>query len=148
MMPVLLENRQQMIPLTDELADLVIKAVTCGLALAGMSEAEVGITLVDDETIAQLNSDYRGIAAKTDVLSFSQLVGEEMPTVGGQLLGDIVISLPTAQAQAQEYGHSLAREVCYLAVHGLLHLLGADHGAQMRAREEEILQQVGLARHA
>ena len=59
-----------MIPLTDELADLVIKAVTCRLALAGMSEAEVGITLVDDETIAQLNSDYRGIAAKTDVLSF------------------------------------------------------------------------------
>ena len=100
------------------------------------------------KTIAQLNSDYRGIAAKTDVLSFSQLEGEAMPTVGGQLLGDIVISLPTAQAQAQEYGHSLAREVCYLAVHGLLHLLGADHGAQMRAREEEILQQVGLARHA
>lgn len=121
-------------------------------------KAEVGLTFTDDETIQQLNKEYRGIDAPTDVLSFALEEGEEGPLEYGEgedsppvLLGDIVISLPRAKEQAREYGHSLEREVLYLAVHGLLHLLGYDHQHAkdkqvMRAEEERFLQAEGWSR--
>ncbi len=119
--------------------------------------AEVSLLLVDDETIQAWNREYRNIDRVTDVLSFAiQESGEDEPELlGGQedtlLLGDIVISAAAAGRQALEYGHSLERELSYLAVHGMLHLLGYDHlepeeQTVMRRKEEEILSHFGLHR--
>lgn len=128
------------------------------LRAEGISGAvAVDLSVVDDEEIEGLNARYRGVAAPTDVLSFplresaGEAGGFVEPPDGVLRLGDIVISLPRAMAQAEEYGHSLARECCYLLVHGLLHLLGYDHNTEperqrMRAKEEAALAAVGLVR--
>ncbi|HBT47345.1 MAG TPA: rRNA maturation RNase YbeY [Peptococcaceae bacterium] len=118
--------------------------------------AEVSVTLVNDAEIRRLNRTYRGVDAPTDVLSFPlRDAGDgEPPIKGGEedlLLGDIFISLETAERQAAAYGHSLEREVGFLALHGFLHLLGYDHDTPDREevmfrRQEEILGKVGLAR--
>lgn len=111
---------------------------------SGRSDAELSILITGDEEIRSLNSAYRGLDRSTDVLSFSQLEGEEIPGEG-DLLGDIVISLDTAVRQADEYGHSVEEEMNRLLVHGVLHLLGYDHekgdaeAARMRAEEEKYL---------
>ncbi|NLJ74637.1 MAG: rRNA maturation RNase YbeY [Firmicutes bacterium] len=116
-------------------------------------QVEVGVTFVDDVAIQSLNREYRGKDVPTDVLSFPQddddgfFVPEGVP----RILGDIVISLPRAAEQAGDYGHSMEREVVYLAVHGLLHLLGYDHEDSqdqsiMRQREEEVMARIGLGR--
>lgn len=106
--------------------------------------------LTDDATVQSLNREYRGLDRPTDVLSFSQREGEDGDPLD-PLLGDIIISIERAQAQAQAYGHSIAREVGFLAVHGLLHLLGwdhqdPDHEEAMMAKTEEILGTLGLTR--
>ena len=123
----------------------------------GREEAEVGITLTDEETIHQLNREWRGIDAPTDVLSFALAEEEQMEPTGEnesppELLGDVVICLPIALRQAAEYGHSSTREILYLAVHGLLHLLGHDHQTteeqrRMRSMEEEFLAEAGWGRN-
>ncbi len=114
----------------------------------------IGLTFTGDEEIRAINKEYRGIDRATDVLSFplyerddeiELLEGEPAP------FGDIVLSVPHAQAQAAEYGHSVEREVCYLIVHGLMHLAGYDHieaddKAEMRAEEEQLLSAVGVTR--
>lgn len=118
------------------------------------SQAEVGVVFADDAYIRELNRDYRGIDASTDVLSFALDEGEEPEVQGGpeeSLLGDIVISLDTAERQAAEFGHSLEREMAYLTVHGMLHLVGYDHEdetdkAAMRRQEEHILAALGIGR--
>lgn len=127
------------------------------LELAGrpeLSEAEVSITFVDDQQIKDLNRDHRGLNKPTDVLSFSQLEGEELaalPEGEPVLLGDIVVSLERCAEQAADYGHSFDRELGFLVAHGMLHLLGLDHQtaeeeAAMMARTEEILGGLGLTR--
>lgn len=101
--------------------------------------AEVSLSLVSDTEIRGLNRSFRGIDRVTDVLSFAQREGEGPPvpaTDGPEALGDVVIAIPRARRQALEYGHSLEREVAFLAVHGTLHLLGQDH--QEPAEEEEM----------
>ena len=122
---------------------------------------EVNVLVTDDAAIHEINLDMRGVDRPTDVLSFpmfeltpGEKPGEEDadPDTGLVPLGDMVISLERAEAQAQEFGHSVEREVSYLAVHSVLHLLGYDHmdegpmKAQMRAREEEILNDLGITR--
>ncbi len=118
---------------------------------------EVGITLVDNPGIRQLNLEYRGIDAPTDVLSFALQESREAGKIpftdasGTLLLGDIVISCEQAAAQAAEYGHSFEREMGFLTAHGILHLLGYDHqtdaeAKEMRALEEEILVSLKLTR--
>ena len=112
-------------------------------------ETEVSLTLVDDVTIQNLNRDYRGVDAPTDVLSFSlEESREEEPAFEDlsavKILGDIVISLETASRQSEEYGHSLEREVAFLTVHGLLHLLGYDHQRPEEEAEMEQMQEVIL----
>ncbi len=141
-------NLQDKVSLPDGTEQFLIDLGQVTLANAGRDPAEVGITLADDTYLQELNRNYRGIDAPTDVLSFAlDEAGEGEPgyeQAGPELLGDVIISVERAAAQAEEYGHSLRREMAYLAVHGLLHLLGYDHdgpeqGAQMRRTEEEIL---------
>ena len=117
--------------------------------------------LTNDETIRQINLDMREVDRPTDVLSFpafdltpGELPGPEDADPGTGLvpLGDMVISMERVAAQAKEYGHSNRRELAYLTVHSVLHLLGYDHldegpqKAQMRAREEAIMAELGLER--
>jgi len=125
-------------------------------AAGGPEDAEVSLTLVDDMRIHELNRDYRGVDRPTDVLSFAlQEEVEDEPEIYGYddlVLGDVIISVERARAQAEEYGHSFERELVYLAVHGTLHLLGYDHEdesakAEMRRKEEEVMSRLGLVRN-
>ena len=117
--------------------------------------AEISVTFVDDERIHELNKQFRNVDSSTDVLSFP--LGEDgvydvNPETGAKLLGDIVISLEHAVAQANAYEHTLQREVAFLTVHSMLHLLGYDHvnggleRVRMREKEEEVLTKLGLHR--
>ena len=117
--------------------------------------AEISVSFTDDEGIRQLNGSYRNKDSATDVLSFPLGENGEYDIDednGCKLLGDIVISMERAMEQAELYGHSLQREVAYLTVHSMLHLLGYDHEAggleavRMREKEEAVLIQLGLPR--
>ncbi len=115
--------------------------------------AEISILLCHNEYIHELNKQYRNIDRPTDVLSFALNEGEEDGYDGPDtaLLGDIVISLDKVQEQADEYGHSFERELAYLTIHGMLHILGYDHmepddKTEMRKEEEFILTRLGYVR--
>ena len=103
------------------------------LALLERSDCELAVVLVDDERIRGLNSQWRGNDKATDVLSFSQLEGEEPPLESG-MLGDVVISVETLRAQARDGGWTDEEELSRLLLHGLLHLLGFDHEQEDDAR--------------
>ena len=148
-------NDQEKRPITYSLKILVRRAVEATLAYEKFeNEAEISVTFTDDEGIRRLNAQFRGIDKATDVLSFplTDFDGSEEPPVDGDeiTLGDIVVSLERAEAQAEEYGHSFEREVAFLCVHSMLHLLGYDHvddeeaEADMRRRQTEILARMGL----
>ncbi len=115
-------------------------------------EATISVTFVSPEEIRQMNGQYRGNDAVTDVLSFPQFGDlEELPEEGELCLGDVVICTQQAVRQAEEFGHSLQRELLYLFVHSVCHLLGYDHmeegdKRQMRAKEEAVMEQLGLSR--
>lgn len=122
--------------------------------------------LVDDDAIHQLNREFRNVDRSTDVLSFpsieyragqtakdslKKLQRERDPESGLMNLGDFVVSLPTAKVQAETYGHSLMRELCYLAAHAQFHLMGYDHMTEdekriMREKEERVMTALGLVR--
>ncbi len=119
--------------------------------------AEVSVTFVDDEEIHKLNRQFRNIDRSTDVLSFP--LGENgvydiNHDTGAKMLGDIVISIPHAIDQADRYGHTLQREIGFLTVHSMLHLLGYDHvnggieSVRMREKEETVLTKLGLKRNS
>lgn len=117
---------------------------------------EVSVTFVDNDRIQEINREYRDKDQPTDVISFAMeemgegeiaIIGEDIPKV----LGDIIISIPRAKEQADDYGHSFARELGFLAVHGFLHLLGYDHMTKedeekMFSRQKDILEEYGLER--
>ena len=137
------------------LKSLIRKAVSASLEYESFfNDCEVSVTFTDNEGIRALNKEYRDIDKETDVLSFPLTDfegGEEPPTdEPSPVLGDIVISLEKARAQAEEFGHSFEREVAFLCVHSMLHLLGYDHvnseeeDAEMRRRQSEILEKMGL----
>lgn len=119
------------------------------------NDCEISVTLTDNEGIHALNKQFRGIDAPTDVLSFPMVEYEdtdEPPIDEDQnMLGDIVISLERAEEQADEFGHSFEREVAFLTVHSMLHLLGYDHvnsedeEKEMRRRQSEIMEALGLS---
>lgn len=151
-----LENAQEKIDLEETVLKRLQEGIDAVADLNGLAEeAEVDLTIVDDEEIHELNRQYRGMDKPTDVLSFALDEGEEdePELIGGpeeHLYGDIIISAETALRQAEEYGHGLEREMTYLAVHGMFHLLGYDHmteedKAEMRAKEEEALRAINLA---
>ena len=142
-------------PVTYGLKMLVRRSVIAALEYEGFyNDAEVSVTFTDNEGIRRINSEFRGIDKPTDVLSFPLTDfegGDEPPTDEPFIsLGDIVISLERAREQAEEFGHSFERECAFLCVHSMLHLLGFDHvnsdeeDAEMRRRQSEILESMGL----
>ena len=154
-MIISMENAQDRIELGEYLEQRLQDGLNAVAKLHDLDDmTEVDITIVDDEEIHQLNRDYRNVDRPTDVLSFAldEDDEDEPELLEGQLhlLGDIIISAETATRQAEEFGHGLEREIVYLAVHGLLHLLGYDHMVEedkviMRAKEEEALRAINLA---
>ena len=110
----------------DELSVLndYVKYVVKKLAL---EKCEFNIIIIDNEKIHEINKEYRGIDRETDVISFAMEDNMDIKYDDFRLLGDIYISIDKAKSQATEYGHSLLREICFLATHGILHLLGYDH---------------------
>ena len=150
------ENSQDSMEITYKLKRLVRLSVEAALAFEGYGNTcEVSVTLTDDAGIRELNKNFRNIDSATDVLSFPlfDFEGSEEPAVDEleNMLGDIVISLERAEAQAEEYGHSFEREVAFLTVHSMLHLLGYDHvnseeeELDMRRRQTAIMEMLGLA---
>ena len=139
------------LPETPEMLERVLTAAAeAALAYEGAA-GDITISVVDDEEIHRMNREYRGVDRPTDVLSFPAAEGDAFPAIPDAFLGDIAISLPRAEAQAEEYGHSLLRELSFLAVHGTLHLLGYDHmtdedRAEMFARQNEILEKMRITR--
>ena len=186
-------NDQEAYEITPALMDMLKELLRLAGELEQVDSGEVALSFVDDETIRQLNKDYRGIDKATDELSFAmtestedelpiyyddenledveleqlqemselgQLDGgedtleefeEEPENLLAEPLGDIVISIPKALAQAEEYGHSAEREIGFLFVHGFLHLIGYDHMTEedekiMFGKQEEILAKAGITR--
>ncbi|MCI4128786.1 rRNA maturation RNase YbeY [Bacillus haynesii] len=140
----------------DRLAEIE-KLLQFAAAEEGVADgAEVSVTIINNEEIQKINKEYRGKDYPTDVISFAleedgegeiEIIGADMPPV----LGDIIISVDKAQEQAEEYGHSLMRELGFLTVHGFLHLLGYDHMTEeeekeMFTKQKEILNRYGLSR--
>lgn len=145
-----LQDETETLSSTDQ--ELVSNVLRTALKFESVAEeTEISVIFVNEEKIHELNKEYRGIDRPTDVLSFALDEGEDFSDNNDvpNLLGDIIISLPQAHAQAEEYGHDFHRELCFLAVHGLLHLVGYDHGSKedeqkMFTRQEEILREHGL----
>ncbi len=144
----------QDIKLAIDTEKLVVSACCATLETENFTDdAEINVTLVNAAAIKQLNCDFRNIDKETDVLSFplgDDGVYDVNPENGCLMLGDVVISVEQAVKQALEFGHSTEREIAYLTVHSVLHLLGYDHIDEaeekkiMRKREEETLKKLGL----
>ncbi len=153
---VLINDRQAKVKIPSGIRLLVRRS--CNAALRSEAFAypvEISVSFVDNEEIAKLNGDYRGKPVETDVLSFPMCEnGQYVPDqeTGGVAIGDIVISVEKAAEQANKFGHTIQREIAFLTVHSMLHLLGYDHEAgglqqvHMREKEEQILHQLGLPR--
>ena len=150
------ENEQEKYPVSYNLKLLLREAIETTLDFEDYGAVcEVSVTFTDNEGIQELNKKFRNMDKPTDVLSFPLLDFEgecEEPPINEIIsnLGDIVISLEKAKEQAEEFGHSFKREVAFLAVHSMLHLLGYDHergeeeDKEMRAKQTEIMRIMGL----
>ena len=131
----------------------ILRAADVVGKLYGCENSELSITLTDDKTIHALNKKYRNIDRPTDVLSFAFRESDEPEILNAEveILGDIIISLERAKVQAEEYGHSYLREIIFLEVHGLLHLLGYDHieesdRIEMEGEQKFIMEKLGIGR--
>lgn len=160
-------NEQDHYEIGETLVGLLNRLLAAAGQAEGVTEGEVALTFVDDEEIHRLNKEFRNIDRPTDVLSFAMRESaEDEPEITyeieegedeefgpelDEMLGDIIISVPRAIAQSEDYGHSVDREIGFLFVHGFLHLLGYDHQtpedeAVMMGKQEAVLQQIGLTR--
>ncbi|MDD6735326.1 MAG: rRNA maturation RNase YbeY [Clostridiales bacterium] len=162
MTEIIIENEQKKVVIPTEIEGVIKQVILKTLEFEECDfDAEVSVTIVDNEAIKEINSTQRGIDRATDVLSFPMLYFDENGDIidcdydsDGDLmmLGDIVISAERAVEQAAEYGHSFRREMAFLTVHSMLHLLGYDHvddpeGERiMFGRQEEILREMGITR--
>lgn len=162
------ENRQEKLEVTEDLIKKITEVSAFALKEEGVTEEyQISLLFVDNEEIREINKETRNIDRETDVLSFPMLdfengkvykdmyIGfkfDETYKDGNELvLGDMVLSLEKAKEQSVEFGHSYEREVCYLVIHSILHLLGYDHmieedKVKMRCREEEILKKFNIKR--
>mgnify|MGYP002611825450 CR=1 FL=1 len=153
---VLISNRQKDVKIPSGIRLLIRRCCHAVLVAENFHEsAEISVSFVNNEQIRQLNAEYRQKDAPTDVLSFPLGSGgkyDRNMETGALQLGDIVISVEKAVEQARMYGHSLQREIGFLTVHSMLHLLGYDHvdggleAVRMREREEAVMSSVGLPR--
>ena len=133
--------------ISSEIESVARKSAEKTLALEKSENCEISILLTDDSEIRELNSLYRKVDAPTDVLAFAMREGED-GDANSDILGDVVISIPTADHQAKEYGHSLEAELSLLVAHGILHLLGYDHAEKdeaeiMQEKQKEIVYSLG-----
>lgn len=162
MIEFIIENEQEKVEFTEKMENIIQQAVmtTMDVLECSDTDCEVSVLITDNEGIREINREMREIDAPTDVLSFPILefdengvMIEESGDYDGDLLllGDIVISLERAKAQAEEYGHSLLREVGFLAAHSTLHLMGFDHMNEtdakvMQTHEKTIMEKMNLKR--
>ena len=155
---VLIKNDQKAVKIPTGIRLLIRRCCHASLVSEGIeADTEISVTFVDNARIRELNREFRGIDKETDVLSFPLLEKEELKTIDPTLplaLGDIVISVEKAMEQAESFGHSIEREISFLTVHSMFHLLGYDHvdgglaAVQMREKEEGVLAKLGLSRGA
>lgn len=155
---VIITNAQKNVKVPTGIRMLIRRCCTAVLTYEQFQgSAEVSVKFVNDEEIQNLNKTFRNIDRSTDVLSFplgENGVYDVNPATGAKMLGDIVISMEHAVDQADRYGHSLQREIGFLTVHSMLHLLGYDHesggieSVRMREKEETVLTQLGLKRNS
>ena len=160
-MSVLIDNRQEAVKVDEALEAFVVQVVEEVIAYEQCEEEfEVSISFVNNQEMRKLNKEYRNIDKETDVLSFPlvEFIEEELNAEDENAeyieeeiaLGDIVISMEKAAEQSEEYGHSFKRELAFLLVHGMLHLLGYDHDeeaseGEMFDKQEEILKNMKFA---
>lgn len=148
-MNIYYDNRQDEIEITEEMTSLIEKSVDMVLEVLELSkDVEVSISFVSDDEIRELNRDYRNVDRTTDVLSFP--IDDEFE-IDSRILGDVVINTKKVIEQAKEYEHSNTRELSYLTVHSILHLLGYDHieesdKEEMRRVEKLVMKELGIER--
>ncbi len=153
-MNVIISNYPEDLTFPQEIIDNVTTAAETVGHLYGVENGEVSITLTNNAYIHELNRDYRGIDRPTDVLSFALNESEEPDIADGpdvNILGDLIISVERAEEQAADYGHSVRREMAFLTVHGMLHLLGYDHmeeadRLEMEAEQRFVMEKLGIPR--
>lgn len=153
---VVFQNNQKTVKIPTGIRLLLRRACTAVAELEKLDgNFEVSVSFVDNSQIRELNKKFRNIDKETDVLSFplgEAGVYDVDMTTGNKLLGDIVLSVERAFSQAEEFGHSLNREMAYLTTHSMLHLLGYDHEqggielVKMREKEEKVMHEIGLPR--
>ena len=147
-MLVLIDQRNDSFPLEEKYFNQIEKTISMSLKMAGYGDDyEFSFSIVDEDEIRELNRDYRENDSITDVLSFPLYEREDIPAQG--MLGDIVICAKRAKEQSEEFGHSYEREIVYLTVHSVLHLLGYDHEeddekSEMRQIEKSIMKELGV----
>lgn len=162
MTEIIIENEQEKIGINEEIEATIKEVVIATLEYESCDfDAEVSVTIVDNEAIREINREQRDIDKATDVLSFPMLYFDENGDIidsdydldgDSVLLGDIVISAERAMEQASEFGHSFRREIAFLTVHSMLHLLGYDHvddieGERiMFSKQDKILDKLGITR--
>ena len=142
------------LPVSEEEREAVRRAILAVGRLYDVEDAEVSVTLTDDAHIHVINREYRGVDRPTDVISFALTESEEPEIIGGEeheLLGDLIISLERMRVQAAEYGHTELRELSFLTVHGMLHLLGYDHmeeeeRLEMEEEQRRVMEELGITR--
>ncbi len=142
-------NNQNKLEFTSDLEKLIETVIEKAFEYENVEPRNVSVLICDNDEIKKLNGQFRGIDSPTDVLSFPMY--DEDGELDPDELGDIVISLERAAAQAEEFGHSLRREVAFLTAHSMLHLFGYDHiddseRDEMFEKQEEILAQLGITR--
>lgn len=148
-MEIYYDDRQDDIKITDEIKNLIEKSIAAVLKVENLDEnVEVSVSFVGDEEIRDLNRDYRGVDKSTDVLSFPM---DDEFIIVSRILGDVIINTRRVMEQAEELGHSEERELSYLTVHSILHLLGYDHmddedKKEMREREKLAMKELSIYR--
>ena len=154
-MKVIISNYPEELSFPTEIEENVRAAAEKVGELYGVENGEVSVTLTNNDYIHQLNRKYRQIDRPTDVLSFALNESEEPDIENGpdlNVLGDIILSVERAEEQAADYGHSLRREIAFLTVHGMLHLLGYDHmeeadRLEMEKEQRYVMEQLGISRN-
>lgn len=148
-MEIYYDDRQDDIEITEEIKNLIGKSISAVLKVENLDEnIEVSVSFVGDDEIRDLNREYRGVDKSTDVLSFPM---DDEFIIDNRILGDVIINTRRVMEQAEELGHSNERELSYLTVHSILHLLGYDHmededKKEMREREKLAMKELSIYR--